>query len=177
MRLIAAITVALALCGCGTDDAQMLQPTNRFEVARQVCELQRNIPNSIIATQILNRSIVYGPVTQQIVSDLKSVWSSIYATKKSVVTRTKSGLGFCISQPVPGYFLYTYQNCERTTSTDISTLYGVGRADNRQDAESVARGNCRSIVDQYVKATNADGDDDFESSDFTCERLAVQQCF
>ena len=165
-----AVTLAFVVSGCGSSEKD--EAVSRFDVARNICDVERTVPNSITSVQTISGSIIHGNAVNKATFELPTLWISAYATRADKLVKDTSGPGFCCNW-YGGFFYCGTQYCESEEVTDISYLYGVGRASTKSEATRLARQNCDSIVENFIESNN---DADWYDSEFDCERLVVQRC-
>lgn len=144
------VSSALILLSCGPPEPSV----KRESIVEGVCDFDRVAPNSITAYQDVSGTIVYGDVSNQAVLVQSGIWSAIYATRQSLSVDSETRVGqHCAPVFVCNYFgqcgyvpQCTPYKYKEDRYTDISHLYGIGRAQSREEAEDLALMNCESAV-------------------------------
>lgn len=166
----------IGLISCGPPEPAV----DRVPIIQSVCNFERTIPNSITAYQDNTNAVIYGDASNSAVSLQTGVWSSIFATRRSISEDSITNVG---QQCIPVFVCNYYGQCgyvpqcrqveyQTTDYTDISHLFGVGRALSQRDAENLAYQNCEAAVDAFVDETGQYVD----YSDGRCVRRITQYC-
>lgn len=153
---------------------------DRNSVVAGVCDFSRTVPNSVTAFQDNTNAIIYGNASNAAVLVESGVWSSIYATAQSFDERIDRQVG---SQCYPVFACNYFGQCgyvpqcvpaeySQSTLTDISHLYGIGRALSQEQAEILALSNCEAAVEAFEE----ESDDYLGYSSGECIKRVTQYC-
>lgn len=166
MKVLTTIIIAaLALiqAGCATDPKK--------ELVEQICDFDRDRPNTLSSYVDASGSIVYGDVTSAAINVPQGIASVLAGTTKdSVKTRPRPDL--CTSCWWNGpYYACGLVPCRTYSEEDVRGVFGLARSTSMRQAKRHALDNCERAAEQFADAN------DIPSYRIDCEILHSTVCY